>query len=195
MVEKSKSFVAAARKIAKGDPPQWLVPGLEHFSEHYISKPKLPDEPDDVKVLKQMLDAVQHAVERLEEQLPVYRLISEAPYNIPYPVCIDDALTNLHEVTEFLEGEIAEIPRRAGGPRPDLRRPICAAVCAEAYRMLHGQIEPYSQHLQDGCEDYWKACGNPPTGKSGWRRNWEEYLLRVAGQDNEWIRGHFGSHT
>jgi len=189
MLEKSKSFVDVARRIAKGDPPQWLVPGLEHFSKHYISKPNLPD---DVKFLKEMLDAVR----LLEERLPVYLRLSEAPYNVvEYPEYVDDALTNLHEVAELLERDIAEIPHRAGGPRPDLRRPICAAVCAEAYRMLHGQIEPYSQHLQDGCEDYWQACGNPPTGTSGWRRNWEDYLLRVAGQDNEWIRDRFGSHT
>jgi len=130
------------------------------------------------------------AAKLLDSWLPMYALEADAEC----PVEVEDVLTLLPVVIEFLEGDVAEfdaIPPRDGGPRPDLRRPVCAAVCAEAYRVVHGQIEPYSQHLQEACEKYWQACGNPETSAVGRLRNWEDYLLLVADQDNEWIGDHF----
>jgi hypothetical protein len=184
-------FADVAATIAKGPPPEWLPPALAYFRDHYIggalAKAGKPSREGEIE--RVMLKAAK----LLHSWLPMYALETDAEC----PDEVEDMLTLLPVVIDFLERDVAEfdaIPPRGGGPRPDLRRPVCAAVCAEAYGVVHGQIEPYSQHLQKACEEYWVACGNPPTGKSGsgYRKNWEDYLLLVADEDNEWIRDHFG---
>jgi hypothetical protein len=50
-------------------------------------------------------------------------------------------------------------------------------------------VEPYNPKLQDACEEYWKACGHPETGKPGSgnaARNWVEFLAECA-NDTEYF--------
>jgi hypothetical protein len=49
----------------------------------------------------------------------MYIYLSEDPYNFDYPDYVDTALISLYEVIQLLEKDIASIPKRAGGPRPD----------------------------------------------------------------------------
>jgi hypothetical protein len=177
-----------AHMIAKGPPPDWLVQGLEHFREHYLSKRGSDD--DEGEVEQRMLSCAKY----LELWLPMYIYLSEDPYNFEYPDYVDTVLGALSEVMDRLETDIAAIPRRSGGPKPDLRKPFCAAICAEAYRLIHGQVEPYSLQLQQACEAYWVACGNSQSGSWGEPKNWIRYLERVRGMDNEWIAARL-SHT
>jgi hypothetical protein len=184
------TFVDVARTIAKGEPPEWLAVGLAYFSDHYVgvtlAKAGMPSREGELE--RVMLEAAK----LLAAGLPMYALEADTEC----PLCVEDMVQLLPDVIEFLEGDVAEfdaIPPRKGGPRPDLRRPVAAAVCAEAWRVLHEQIEPYSQHLQAACEEYWRACGNPETSTVGRIKNWQDYLLLVKDQDNEWIRNRFGA--
>jgi hypothetical protein len=174
-----------AHMIAKGPPPDWLAPGLAHFHEHFLSKFVSIDNEGEIE--QRMLSCAKY----LEQHLPMYIYLSEDPYNFDYLDYVDTALISLYEVIQLLEKDIASIPTRAGGPKPDLRRPLCAAVCAEAYRIIHGDVEPYSLQLQQACEAYWVACGNSETGAWGEPKNWIRYLeLARARSNNEWIVAH-----
>jgi hypothetical protein len=51
--------------------------------------------------------------------------------------------TGLYQIIEILEEDINAVPRRAGDPKPDIRKPVCAAVAGEAYRLIHGELEPW----------------------------------------------------
>jgi hypothetical protein len=137
----------AARTIAKTDPPGWLVPALDHFS-HYL---QTTGDPDDLEIEKNMLKAAKY----LDFWLPIYIRLGEPPWNFDIPDDFETVHTGLYEVIGTLEHDINAVPHRAGGPKPDIRKPVCAAVAGEAYRLLHGELEPYSAHLQQGCEDYW----------------------------------------
>jgi hypothetical protein len=184
------TFVDVARIIAKGSPPDWLVRGLEDFSLYF----RLPKgDPDDLEIEKNMLKAARY----LDDWLQIYLRLSEPPWNFEYPEAeaVENLSIALFEVIELLEKDINDLPRRAGGPKPDRRRLICAAVIGEAYRLLHEQLEPYSQHLQQACEHYWQACGNEPTGQYGYRRNWERNLQKyVDSGSDDWVRGKWVAH-
>jgi hypothetical protein len=94
------------------------------------------------------------------------------------PEEVDTASLALHELIDYLQSEIP--PARRGGPTPDGRRQLCAAICGYIWRREHGEMEPYSRKLQAACEEYWKACGQAETGKGGTGnapRNWEEFLV------------------
>jgi hypothetical protein len=179
------TFGDVARIIAKGSPPDWLVRGLEEFSPFF----RLPKgDTDDLKIEKNMLAAARY----LDRWLPMYIRQSDPPWNFEYSAEAEAAESlsiALFEMIRLLEEDINAVPRRVGGPNPDRRRPICAGVIGEAYRLIHEQLEPYSQHLQQACEYYWQACGNEPTGQYGYRRNWERFLKEyVARGSDDWVR-------
>src|SRR5215510_12034859 len=96
-----------AHMIAKGPPPDWLIGGLAHFREHYLSKRGFDD--DEGEVETRMLACARY----LEMWLPMYIYLSEEPYNFDYPDYVDTALVALEEVMDRLEADIAAIPRRA----------------------------------------------------------------------------------
>ena len=85
----------------------------------------------------------------------------EKVFGFQAPTIIDDTLTALFELAEYLESQL-QAPRKRG-PTPDDRRLICATVCAELWRKVHGTLPSYSRNLQEACEIYWQACGNPAT--------------------------------
>ena len=67
---------------------------------------------------------------------------------------------------------------------------ICAAACAYVWGRLRGEVQPYSLKLQEACEEYWLACGQPETGdsaKGNTAKNWEEFLRRYT-DDGEYAQ-------
>jgi hypothetical protein len=171
-----------ATDLAKGTPPDWLLPALTHHARFISPIQVKPDE----EVEKQML----RAAELLEHWLPMYGYLEDFDPEFECPECVNTVSNELPELIELLKRH-SEVPKRAGGPNPDGRRLICAAVVGEAYRMVHDRlaVEPYSA-VREACEDYWKACGNGATGKKdeGEPRNWERLLLKVKDSPDDWVR-------
>jgi hypothetical protein len=99
---------------------------------------------------------------------------------VEYPECIQDIDTPLDELITFLASEVDQ-PK--DGPKPDRR--LCAAVCLEVWRKLHGSVQPYSTTLWVACETYWQACGHPETSTSGRLKNWEPFLVRASKRAHE----------
>jgi len=195
MTDERPSLADVAAKLAKGDPPPWLIVGLKRLSVIVGLANLEPDEETD----RRMLEAAKY----LEEWLVMYVDLEKLEPEFECPEAVHDCLGALYEVIELLE-EDAKVPKRAGGPRPDKRLGLCAAVVSEAYRMLHGvdRVQPYSPAVQEACEAYWQACGNEPTGRQleGEPRNWERHLKDHRRDDDGWVRSILqsyrdGTHT
>jgi hypothetical protein len=92
---------------------------------------------------------------------------------------MDEAGNKLTELLPIIARYI-QLPGRRGGPIPDSRHRLCAKVCADIWREFHGAIQPYSENLQKACEEYWRACGQPPTGEVDRPKNWERYLVELV---------------
>jgi hypothetical protein len=91
------------------------------------------------------------------------------------PHCIDDVSIGLHELLPLIARYISQ-PRK-GGRTPDNRRYVCAWVCSEIWKEVHGAYQPRSERLWEACEAYWLACGRAETSEVGRLKNWERYLL------------------
>jgi hypothetical protein len=104
------------------------------------------------------------AIEVIDHQLSMYAT-TEEEFGFEVLDCIDAASTALTELRYFFEEQ--RRPARKAGPIPDGRRKLCALVCADAWRCIHGTGQPYSRHLQEACEEYWQACGHPETSREG----------------------------
>jgi hypothetical protein len=167
-------FAEVARMLAKDNQPEWL-PMLAFWSPFVGYRKKLNkyDDVDNRNMIK--------SAERLHDELAIYARI-EKEFGIEVPEEVDSASFALHELIEYLESEIP--PARRGGPDPDGRRRMCAAVCGYIWRRSHDKVQPYFPPLQGACEAYWQACGHAETGKGGTGnlKNWEEFL--------EWARDH-----
>jgi hypothetical protein len=165
------------KRLADGDPPQWLVQALEEF-KHLIRQPRSDPE---TEVIERKLFLY---AEYIQRWLPLYARLEDYGFEGPWN-CIDDLSTNLEELRQFLAKEITH--STSGDPR----RKLCAAVCVESYRFLHdGHVEPHSGNLRQACEDLWQASGNPTTAKAvgaDVRDNWRRCLEDVATGD-DWVR-------
>ena len=161
-------FASVIAKLTS-DPPDWLPRVLEHYSPLIGAA-----NPDDRKDDKLLLDAARV----LENGLRTYS-IAEDRFGLRCPECVDTVLGALPELIEYLETQIR--PPQKGGKLPDSRRLVCAAVCAEVWRLQRGEVQPFSATLQDACEEYWQCCGNTETGDAkGSIRNWERCLREVS---------------
>jgi hypothetical protein len=76
-------------------------------------------------------------------------------------------------------------------------REVCAAVVVEAWRRIHGKVQPQSKQLFEACKAYWGACGGKPIGKEDDIYNWERTIKRLLAEDYSWVRdtlGHYETH-
>jgi len=98
---------------------------------------------------------------------------------------IDEAATALFELKPLIAQYIRQ-PRK-GGRIPDNRRWLCAHVCADIWREFHDTSGSNSDTLLAACEDYWQACGQPPTAAdlSGHLRNWKWFLTSNSREISE----------
>jgi hypothetical protein len=160
-----------ATKIANGKPqPEWLVDLLRRFAWNVGQERVDPRAYDDA-----VLEAIR-AIDVLDREIYFEATIVEA-FGFELDDRVDVASTALTELRDFFEEQ--RRPSRNGGPTPDSRRWLCARVCADAWRRLHGEPQPYSQHLQEACEEYWQACGHPASD-TGNIKKWERYLVATT---------------
>jgi hypothetical protein len=147
-----RRFAHVARIIAKGEPPEWLVLGLEYFSG-FVGSDRVTskDHHDFGSIIAQMHDAA----DRLIKWLPAYSGLSVLGLRCP-----DDAVIAL-DVLPRIKQDLARLmrrPRRRGGQKPNVPRKSCAAVVVEAWEIIHQKIEPNSAELWRACDEYWQAC-------------------------------------
>ena len=172
-------LVEVARGITKGKPPpDWLLWGLEYFNG-FIGK---EIDPQHRKVGSRVFQQMDKAASVLLRWLPVYKY---SAFGIKCPNEVDVILNALPHLRRDLE--------RLNRPRPahrssNVQREICAAVIAEAWKILHGKIEPRSDQLQQACADYWLACGGKQIGETNDRENWRRPIERALGTDHKWVR-------
>jgi hypothetical protein len=165
-----------------GGKPEELVPKLERFIPLLSNpEPTSEDESQD----KKLIADVRELTKRLEQKAQVYATV-EKVFGFQAPTIIDDTLTHLFELAEYLEGQL-QAPRE-GGPTPNGRRLICATVCAELWLKVHGTLQPYNLNLQEACEMYWQASSNPATSGAENLKNWVPFLLQAKNADDEEFR-------
>jgi hypothetical protein len=155
-------FFAVAAALGSSEP--WVVERLQWASK-LVSGPQLG--PQDWHNERRLIEAAN----LLEDGLREWLFLAEA-YAIEIPDELEAVLRDLPEVIEFLEGVIE--PRRGGGPTPDRRKRLCAFVCRDIWRELHGTAQPWSTKLADACEAYWRACGHVELASI----KWDNYLTQ-----------------
>lgn len=160
------TIVQVAKLLTKSDEvPDWLLFELCSHVPLIQARKAKPGDGDEnlaiaaIDVLEEEIAGCQHAVE-------TYKLEADDRF--------DDASKALEELRDFFEEQ--QVPRGGGGPVPDRRRNLCAAVCAKAWERLYGNHQPYSAKLRDACEAYWRACGHAETSSQGRLKNWERFL-------------------
>src|SRR5262245_19564262 len=165
-----------------GGNPEQLVPKLERFIPLIGNpQPTSQDEKQDEKLIAD----VRELAKRLERTVQLYATV-EKVFRFQAPTIIDDTLTALFELAKYLESQLRTT--RKQGPTPDDRRLICATVCAELWRTVHGTLQSYSPNLQEACEIYWQACGNPATSNAENLKDWVPFLLQTKNADGAEFR-------
>jgi len=174
-------FANIACIITKGaPPPDWIVDGLQHFSDGIGGGNHLPRDvshEDYRRIIGEMLDAS----DTLIKYLPAFQRM---PFGVQCPPEVAVALAALPKVRATLKR--AE-PAPRTGRRPQTRRQICASVIVEIWKLVHGKAEPRSDHLYEACNEYWRACGNKEIGTTGDIDNWRRAAEASAKADNKWI--------
>lgn len=169
---KASPFTNVAHILANGKPlPKWLIQDLERESPLIACRKSVPGDEDEDRAL---LAAVKDLERRLMWEVHVHDIIEKKWPGLPAPMILDETMNKLTELAQYLEDQLR--PPRKGGQTPDSRRRVCAGVCADAWRRLHGEVQPFSVRLWQACEEYWQACGHPETSTSGRLKNWEPFL-------------------
>ena len=162
-------FSDVASIIAKGEPPQWLAPSLEGVSQ-FVSN-GLQITPDAYRLYKKRIKRMQEAVDTLVELLPSFEKLPESLL----PPLVLGFEESLFEFKEWLD----QLSRSGKGRRSHYGRELCAATIVLAWRVIHSKAEPRSDKVYEACEEYWRACGNEPSGDiDNWRRMVEEASAR-----------------
>jgi hypothetical protein len=160
------TFEDVATALCKGAaPPDWVIAKLRKYAAFVADTAE--DQGDEIDRL--LLKSALH----LQRLLPLYTIRTYEMIGEEYPDCIDTLDRALDELLPIL-AEGVERPKR--GPKRDLDRHLCAAVCMDIWREHHGEPQPHSPKLWEACEAYWLACGREGYS-SGHIKNWEDYLL------------------
>jgi hypothetical protein len=177
-------FADVAQTLARGgDPPEWVVPVLTRVGE------LIGVRDDDDRILERDLFG---CAKYLDTWLPLHIAVyDKLGLEDEVPECIYAVLEHLPDLIKFLEADYLA--------KPDNSRRLCAATCAEIWRTLHGSIQSSSVYLQSACDEYWRACGQPPIGELNAPRNWERNLKWAKSADDQgfrsWIEQLRLSHT
>jgi len=174
----SGKFDEVARLIAKGDPPNWLILALAHFSDGIGVEMSAEDRRSFDKTVERMQDAIRY----LMKWLPMY---VNAAYG---EKCPEDIALALH-VLPKVKAHLDLLPDNGVGRRPDVQREVCAAVVLESWKLLHGKAQHNSDRFMEACSEYWKACGGPEIGREGELRNWRRPIKQARAGDYGNIRG------
>jgi hypothetical protein len=167
-------FVDVGRRIAKGEPPLWLLIGLNHFSGSIGT-----DASGERKQFGNVVEQMNDAAGVLLKWLPIYQ---HAGYGFQCPddvTVVLEALPRIKRDLDLLGDEGLDRP-------PNVRREVCAAVVVEAWRLLHGKAELRSEKLYEVCGEYWRACGGDPKGETDDLENWRRPVK--DGGNHIWVR-------
>src|SRR5260370_19684466 len=118
-------FAEVARMIAKGDPPEWLLVGLTHFSGG------IGTDTSDVDI-QTIIEKMQDAAHVLITWLPIFNGLALSGYGFPKEVGV--ALHVLPQIKKDLD----RFQTRKVRPL-DAQRIACAAVVARAWKIIHGK--------------------------------------------------------
>jgi hypothetical protein len=173
--EYNAAFVEVARKIARGEPPIWLLIGLNHFGTPEDGRELKPGE------FKPVVEQMQQAATTLLRWLPIYQHL---PFGIQ---CPDDVTVVLDALPRIIK-DLERLNRRRTGRNRIITREICAAVVVEAWRMIHGKAGPRSEGVQEACKEYWRACGGEEIGETDDIENWRRPLELAIAHDHAWVR-------
>jgi hypothetical protein len=173
----NSKFDGVARSIAKGDPPEWLLLALEHFSDGIGV-----DHTSDLdKRFDTIIERIQDGAHVLMTWLPIWEHL---PYGMKCPKDVAVVLDALPRIKKDLD----RLDRKQIGRRPKVQLEICAAVVVEAWKLLHGRAKPRSLQLQQACSDYWRACGGKQVGETDDPENWRRSIKRSLETDHDWVR-------
>jgi hypothetical protein len=167
-------FASVARIIAKGEPPQWLVIGLDHFSELVCPDNRTTRNED--RQRDEIYERMHAAADYLIKHLQIF---SRAGFSEDVAVA--------RRVLPKIKKLIPYRTPRSGGPRPNILHQVCAAVVVEAWRLAHGKPEPRSVQLLTACNEYWLACGGEYRGQD--IENWRRDAKYAAAHPDKLIRG------
>jgi hypothetical protein len=174
--EATVTFEDVARRIARGDPPQWLPLALEHFS------PGIGEDHSDLDwLIEKTVDAADH-------------LLRYLPALEHFGFGLAGERKDVRAVLALLPGIKKDFERgmRKGTRRkPDVQKVVCAAVMFEAWELFHRSVEPHSEEFREACGEYWKACGGKEIGdpkRGNWLANWRRPIEKARAMDRELIR-------
>jgi len=173
-------MIEVARIIAKGPPPEWLVPALEHFSVGMVGE-------GDDQHIKALIGQLDTATDTLIRWLPIWE---HMPWGWQSADCVQILRATLPEFKMHLD---LLTKKHSGRPR-EMGREVCAAVVVEAWRRIHGKVEPRSKKVYEACKAYWGACGGKPIGKIDDIDNWERTVKRLLAEDYSWVRDTLGCY-
>ena len=161
MLKKSPdSFDAIARVIANDNPPDWLVPALEHFRAFVASKRSSK---------KEYQWAWKHSEEMRRAADVLIKDLQRIFAGVSSP---DDWIDVLTKIKNFYR----QRPRTGGGQRPYAQRRVCPAVVVEAWKLIRVDVEPRSKEVLQACADYWQACDQPERDAENWWRDTEHVV-------------------
>ena len=89
-----------------------------------------------------------------------------------------DDMEITHDVLTAFKEDLAAsmaLANQRGGPKPNIRRWVCAAVVAETWEKVHGDAVR-GDRFYEACNEYWVACGGEYRGEDyteNWRRDVE----------------------
>jgi len=129
-LEMSPKLAEVASTIAKGDPPKWLLVGLEHFSGGIAVDTK-----EDRHNIDQIAEEMQRAVHTLTTWLPAW---AYAGYGQKCPGHVALMLYALPRLKKDLD----ILAKKQIGRPPDVQREVCAAIVLEAWKIIRGKAEP-----------------------------------------------------
>jgi hypothetical protein len=174
--EATVTFEDVARRIARGDPPQWLPLALEHFS------PGIGEDHSDLDwLIEKTVDAADH-------------LLRYLPALEHFGFGLAGERKDVRAVLALLPGIKKDFERgmRKGTRRkPDVQKVVCAAVMFEAWELFHRSVEPHSEEFREAWGEYWKACGGKEIGdpkRGNWLANWRRPIEKARAMDRELIR-------
>jgi hypothetical protein len=170
------AFSRVAEMIARSPPPEWLITGLEHFSDFVAAE---QTSRDDAKEYGRQLWRMHDAADVLIKWLPLF---GHLPAGHAFP---DDVLIAL-DVLPRIRGSLARA-LAAEGSWADEHRKTCAAVVVEAWQLCRRKTEPSSERLWEACNEYWQACGREYRIAESWKRD----AIEAAGRERGWIRHAF----
>jgi hypothetical protein len=180
-------FAEVAVSIAKGEPPEWLLPGLTFFSGFIYDANRIPKSTP--RQTKRTLDQMDRAAELLIKKLP---MLFPTTLGIELPQDVAIALVVLPHIRERIARGLAKRDKspeekrdKASMMSPD----TCAAVVTEAWERIHGKVEARSDYLYKTCRQYWIACGHEQYEES--IDNWRYRVEKVAGGDRLVVKAVF----